>query len=76
MNNTQKYFSKQIENQDFKDNLNSISEQVDIEWELERVKTQIINNTDKNIILTELEKLQTFVHNTMFVSNQGAMTQH
>lgn len=65
-----------MENQEFKNNLNSISEQVDIEWELERVKTQIINNTDKNIILTELEKLQTCVHNTMFVSNQGTMTQH
>lgn len=73
MNNAQKYFNKQMENQEFKDSLNTISEQVDIEWELERVKTQIQNNTDKNIILSELEKLQTFVHNTMFVSNQRAM---
>ncbi len=74
MNNAQKYFSKQMENQDFKDNLNSISEQVDIEGELERVKTHIRNDTDKNIILTELEKLQTFVHNTMFASNHGIVT--
>lgn len=73
MNNAQKYFNKQMENQEFKDSLNSISEQVDIEWELERVKNQIQNDTDKNIILSELEKLQNFVHNTMFVSNQKAM---
>jgi len=73
MNNAQKYFNKQMENQEFKDSLNSISEQVDIEWELERVKTQIQNDTDKSIILSELEKLQNFVHNTMFVSNQRAM---
>ena len=70
MNNAQKYFSQQMENKEFNDSFNSISEQVDIEWEIERVKTQIKNNTDKNIILSELEKLQTFVHNTMFVSNQ------
>jgi len=37
-----------------------ILEQVDIEWELERVKKQIQNNIDKNIIIYELEKLQTF----------------
>lgn len=73
MNNAQKYFNKQMENQEFKYSLNAISEQVDIEWELERVKTQIQNDTDKSIILRELEKLQNFVHNTMFVSNQRAM---
>ena len=73
MNNAQKYFNKQMENQEFKDSLNAVSEQVDIEWELERVKTQIQNDTDKSIILSELEKLQNFVHNTMFVSNQRAM---
>lgn len=69
MNNAQKYFNKQMKNQEFKDNLNAVSEQVDIEWELERVKTQIQNDIDKNIILGELEKLQNFVHNTMFASN-------
>jgi hypothetical protein len=73
MNNAQKYFAKQMENEEFKDSLNSVSEQIDIEWELERVKTQIKNNTDKSIILNELEKLQNFVHNTMFVTNQRAM---
>lgn len=73
MNNAQKYFSKQMENQEFKNSLDSISEQIDIEWELERVKAQIKNDTDKSIILNEMEKLQNFVHNTMFVSNQKAM---
>ncbi len=72
MDNAQKYFAKQMENQEFKDSLNAVSEQVDIEWEIERVKTQIKNNTDKNIILTELDKLQAFVHNTMFASTQRA----
>ncbi|MDX9796224.1 MAG: hypothetical protein RBT24_05290 [Arcobacteraceae bacterium] len=70
MNNAQKYFNKQMENQKFKDSLNAVSEQVDIEWELERVKTQIQNDTDKNVILSELEKLQNFVHNTMFASGK------
>jgi methionine salvage enolase-phosphatase E1 len=70
MNNAQKYFNKQMQNQEFKDSLNAVSEQVDIEWELERVKTQIQNNTDKSIILNELEKLQNFVHNTMFASGK------
>lgn len=73
MNNAQKYFNKQMENQEFKDSFNAVSEQVDIEWELERVKNQIQNDTDKNIILSELEKLQNFVHNTMFVSNRRVM---
>jgi len=73
MNNAEKYFNKQMKNEEFKNSLNAVSEQVDIEWELERVKTQIQNNTDKHIILNELEKLQNFVHNTMFVSNLKAM---
>jgi hypothetical protein len=73
MNNAQKYFARQMENQEFKDGFNAVSEQVDIEWELERVKTQIKNDEDKNIILSELEKLQNFVHNTMFATNQRAM---
>jgi methionine salvage enolase-phosphatase E1 len=69
MNSAQSYFNQQMQNQEFKDTLNSISEQVDIEWELERVKTQIQNDTDKGTIIKELEKLQKFVHNTMFASN-------
>jgi methionine salvage enolase-phosphatase E1 len=69
MNNAQKYFSQQLENKEFKNALNTVSEQVDIEWELERVKNQIKNDVDKNVILSELEKLQNFVHNTMFASN-------
>jgi methionine salvage enolase-phosphatase E1 len=76
MNNAQKYFAKQMKNKEFKESFNAISEQIHIERELERMKTQIKNNTDKNIILTELEKLQTFVHNTMFVSNQNRVVQH
>ena len=52
MNNAQKYFNKQMENQEFKDGLNAVSEQVDIEWELERVKTQIQDDTDKSFIHT------------------------
>ena len=70
MTNTQKYFDEQMQDKDFAQSYNAISEQIDIEWELERVKTQIKDNTEKNIIIKELEKLQKFVHNTMFVSNK------
>ena len=61
------YFSQQKQNPKFINNYNQISEQVDIEWELERVKNQIQNGTDKNIIISELEKLQSFIHQTIFV---------
>lgn len=70
MTNAQKYFDEQMQNKDFAQSYHAISEQIDIEWELERVKSQIKDNTEKNIIIKELEKLQKFVHNTMFVSNQ------
>jgi len=67
MNNAEMYFSQQKQNPEFIDNYNQISEQVDIEWELERVKNQIQNGTDKNIIISELEKLQSFIHKTIFL---------
>lgn len=67
MNSAEKYFAKQKQNPEFVKNYNQISDQVDIEWELERVKNQIQNNIDKNIIISELEKLQSFIHQAMFV---------
>jgi len=73
MNNAQKYFKVQLQNEKFAKCYNEISEQVDIEWELERVKNQIINNTEKSIITREIEKLQKFVHNSMFAKYQRAM---
>ena len=70
MNNAEKYFHKQKQNTEFVSAYNQISEQIDIEWELERVKNQIENNIDKKIIINELEKLQTFIHQTMFARQQ------
>jgi len=67
MNSAEQYFYKQKESQEFLDIYNEISEQVDIQWELERVKTQIKNNIDKNIIITQLEKLQNFIQHSMFI---------
>ena len=67
MNNAEQYFNLQKQNPQFIQEYNQISEQVDIEWELERVKNQIQNNTDKNIIIEQLEKLQIFIHKTIFV---------
>ena len=49
MNSAEQYFYKQKESQEFLEIYNEISEQVNIQWELERVKTQIKNN----IIITE-----------------------
>ncbi len=74
MTNGEKYFQEQMKNSEFKKNYLAVSEQIDIEWELERVKNHIQNNTEKNIIIQELEKLQSFVHNTMFISNQRELT--
>ena len=71
MTNAQKYFDEQMQNKDFAQSYSEISEQIDIEWELERVKNQIQDNTEKNIIIKELEKLQEFVHSSMFASNQN-----
>ena len=41
MTNAQKYFKEQMNNKEFVESYNSISEQVDIEWELERVKLKL-----------------------------------
>jgi len=73
MNNAQKYFKVQLQNEKFSKCYNEISEQVDIEWELEKVKNQIINNTEKSIITREIEKLQKFVQNSMFARYQRAL---
>ena len=67
MNNAQKYFEKQKENQDFITSYNEITEQVDIEWELERVKKHIEAGYEKKTILKEIEKLQSFIHQATFV---------
>ncbi len=67
MNNAEKYFEEQKQNVEFMQSYNEISQQVDIEWELERVKEHIKNNTAKNIILHEIEKLQNFIHEATFV---------
>lgn len=68
MNRAQEYFATQLQNQEFQDAYNSISKKVDIEWELERIKEQIKNNINKDTIINELDKLQTLVHNSVFVS--------
>jgi len=70
MNNAEMYFNQQKQNSEFVETYNQISEQIDIEWELERVKNQIKNDIDKNIIISELEKLQSFIHQAMFVPTQ------
>ncbi len=75
MNKAQEYFQTQMQNQEFQDAYKAVSRQVDIEWELERIKMQIKNNTQKETILNELEKLQKFVHNSIFVSNQAVVAQ-
>jgi len=73
MNNAEIYFNQQKQNPKFIETYNQISEQVDIEWELERVKNQIKNGIDKNIIISELEKLQSFIHQAIFLSSQAKM---
>jgi hypothetical protein len=70
MNNAEMYFNQQKQNPEFMESYKQISEQVDIEWELERVKNQIQNGTDKNIIISELEKLQSFIHQAIFLPTQ------
>jgi len=73
MNNAEIYFNQQKQNPEFIETYNQISEQVDIEWELERVKNQIKNGIDKNIIISELEKLQSFIHQAIFLPSQTKM---
>ena len=67
MNSAEKYFEEQKKNSEFTQSYNEISQQVDIEWELERVKEHIKNGYAKNIILQEIEKLQNFIHQATFV---------
>ena len=67
MNNAEKYFKTQKQNPKFVENYNQISEQIDLEWELERVKNQIQEGIDKNIIICEVEKLQKFIHQSMLI---------
>ena len=67
MNTAEKYFEKQKQNPEFVQSYNEISEQVDIEWKRERVKQHIKNNTAKEVILQEIEKLQNFIHKATFV---------
>ncbi len=70
MTKAEQYFQEQMSNKEFAKAYNEISEQIDLEWELERLKKQIQNNAEKNIIIQELEKLQEFVRNAMFLGNQ------
>ena len=74
MNNAEMYFNQQKQNPEFMESYKQISEQVDIEWELERVKNQIQNGTDKNIIISELEKLQSFIHQAIFLPTQTKLS--
>jgi len=67
MNNAEKYFQQQKQNPEFNEQYQQISEQVDIEWELERMKNQIKKGIDKNIIIAQVEKLQDFIHQAMFI---------
>lgn len=67
MNNAEKYFEKQKQNTKFTQSYNEITEQVDIEWELEKVKKHIEANYAKKTILQEIEKLQNFIHQATFL---------
>ena len=71
MNNAEKYFNQQKQNPDFVTSYNAISEQMDIEWELERVQKHIKEDYSKNIILEELAKLQNFIHQATFVPQKA-----
>ena len=71
MNNADKYFEQQKQNTEFTQSYNEITQQVDIEWELERVKKHIEDNYAKKIILQEIEKLQNFIHQATFLPRNG-----
>ncbi|RLA75709.1 MAG: hypothetical protein DRG11_00470 [Epsilonproteobacteria bacterium] len=62
MNNVEQYFDNQKQNKEFIVSYNAISEQVDIELELERVKKHIEEDYSKNIILDELSKIQNYLY--------------
>ncbi len=70
MNNAEKYFDQQKQNDEFTKSYNAISEQIDIEWELERVKKHIEADYEKSIVLRELENLQNFIHKATFIPQQ------
>jgi len=67
MNNAEKYFNQQKQSDEFVNSYNEISEQIDIEWELERVKKHIAEDYEKNIILEEIKNLQNFIHQATFL---------
>jgi hypothetical protein len=70
MTKAEQYFKEQMNNKKFAKAYGEISKQVDLEWELERLKNQVKNNAEKSIIIQELEKLQEFVRNAIFLTNQ------
>jgi len=54
----EKYFQKQMKDSEFKKVYEEISEQVNIEWELERIKENILKNMDTKLIVQDIERLQ------------------
>jgi len=72
MNNAEKYFNQQKQSDEFVNSYNEISEQIDIEWELERVKKHIEEDYEKNIILKEIKNLQNFIHQATFLPKARA----
>ena len=58
MTEAEKYFQKQMKNSEFKKVYEEISEQVNIEWELERIKENILKNMDAKLIVQDIERLQ------------------
>jgi len=73
MNDAEKYFNQQKQNSEFIKSYNEVSEQVDIEWELERVKKHIEADYDKSIVLSEIESLQNLIHQAIFIPQQKAL---
>ena len=69
MTKAEQYFQEQMKDKEFAQAYSEVSEQVDLEWRLERVKSYVKDNAEKNIIIQELEKLQEFVHNAVFLGN-------
>ena len=57
MTKAEQYFQEQMKNKEFEEEYSEVSEQVDLEWRLERVKSYVKDNAEKNIIIQELEKL-------------------
>jgi len=75
MTKAQQYFDEQMQNKEFSQAYNEVSKKVDIEWELERVKNHVINGSTKDVIVQELEKLQEFIKNSIFIHSQNNTTQ-